>query len=57
MIRAKAGGVLEASCCLPLGWRRVQSVAIPARPYLGVSDQDREDIVDQGDLFIRRPLA
>jgi phage virion morphogenesis protein len=56
VIRAKAGGVLTFN--IPgIGWRRVASVAIPARPYLGVSEDDRLEILDQGDRFVRQMLA
>lgn len=44
-ITAKAGGKLK----FPLpggGWAVVKSVRMPARPYLGVDDDDRADILD-----------
>ncbi len=42
-IRPKSGAAL--SFALPGGgWATVGKVTIPARPYLGISDQDREDL-------------
>lgn len=42
-IRPKNGAAL--SFALPgVGWATVGKVTIPARPYLGISDQDREDL-------------
>jgi len=56
IIRAKAGGYLTFQ--IPgVGWRRVASVAIPARPYLGVSEDDRVNIADQVGLYLRKALA
>lgn len=49
-IQAKAGGSLK----FPLpggGFAVVKAVRIPARPYLGVNDDDRADILD---IFERR---
>jgi phage virion morphogenesis protein len=56
IIRAKAGGMLTFK--IPgIGWRRVAKVTIPARPYLGVSDRDRVEIVDQVERYIARTAA
>lgn len=44
-IRAKGAGRLRFN--IPgLGWRSARQVQIPARPYLGLSDADRQDILD-----------
>lgn len=44
-IKAKGAGGLRFA--IPgLGWRTVSKVDIPARPYLGLSDDDRQDILD-----------
>jgi phage virion morphogenesis protein len=51
VIRAKSGGVLTFN--IPgVGWRRVSSVTIPARPYLGVSEEDRVELNAQTDRYI-----
>lgn len=44
-IKAKGSGGLRFA--IPgLGWRTAKQVEIPARPYLGLSDDDRQDILD-----------
>ncbi len=40
-----------------LGWRMVRRVTLPARPYLGVSDDDRVEIADQVASYLRRAVA
>lgn len=53
VIRAKAGGALKFS--LPGGgFAVVKAVRMPARPYLGVNDDDRQGILD---VFRRRIAA
>lgn len=37
------------------GWAAVRSVTIPARPFLGLSRTDEEDIFDAVESFLRRP--
>lgn len=55
VIRAKAGGFLTFN--IPgIGWRRVASVTIPARPYLGVSDDDRLNVADQVESYLQKAL-
>lgn len=39
------------------GWRRVQSVTLPARPFLGVDATDRDEILLILDRHIRRIAA
>lgn len=44
-IKPKAGSLLRFA--IPgLGWRAVRQVEMPARPFLGLSDQDRQEILD-----------
>lgn len=44
-IRAKGARGLRFA--IPgIGWRTVPQVSIPARPFLGLSDSDRQDILD-----------
>lgn len=44
-IRAKGARGLRFA--IPgLGWRTVRQVSIPARPFLGLSDADRQDILE-----------
>jgi phage virion morphogenesis protein len=38
-------------------WVSRKSVTIPARPYLGLSSENREDIVDQVSRFIKARLG
>ncbi len=37
-------------------WGAARSVTIPARPYLGISREDRETIMDVLDAFQRRAI-
>ncbi|HUO23123.1 MAG TPA: phage virion morphogenesis protein [Caulobacteraceae bacterium] len=60
----QVGGVIVAKHAKALrffmkgvGWRQVAKVAIPARPYLGISNRDRDSIADQVRLDIERSLA
>ena len=55
-IRAKAGGALKFR--LPgIGWRQVASVTLPARPFLGISEDDRIEIADQVERYIAARVA
>lgn len=49
LIKAKAGGALKFA--FPGGFAVVKSVRLPARPYLGASEDDRQDFLD---VFQRR---
>lgn len=42
-IRAKGGGKLKFKLPGGLGFRNVEEVVIPARPYLGIGPEDRSD--------------
>jgi len=56
VIRAKGGGFLKFN--IPgVGWRQVRQVTIPARPYLGVSEDDRTDMGAQVERFIAAAFA
>ncbi len=56
VIRAKNGGMLRFQ--IPgLGWRQVAQVTIPARPYLGVSAEDRTELSAQVTRYIERQVA
>lgn len=45
IVRAKGSGGLRFN--IPgIGWRNKRQVQIPARPFLGLSDSDRQDILD-----------
>jgi phage virion morphogenesis protein len=51
VISAKGGGFLKFK--IPgVGWRQVRSVTIPARPYLGVSEEDRVEMNAQVDRYL-----
>ncbi|MFD2252674.1 phage virion morphogenesis protein [Pseudochelatococcus lubricantis] len=38
------------------GWVSAKSVTIPARPYLGLSDENRQDIMETTIDFVRRKV-
>ena len=51
-IRAKGGGRLKFRLPGGLGFRSVEEVILPARPFLGISADDREDIDALADDFL-----
>ncbi|MGI8839761.1 MAG: phage virion morphogenesis protein [Caulobacteraceae bacterium] len=56
VIRAKGGGMLRFR--IPgVGWRQVAQVTIPARPYLGVSEEDREEMGAQAERYLEKAAA
>jgi phage virion morphogenesis protein len=56
VIKAKGGGFLKFN--IPgIGWRMVRKVTIPARPYLGVSNDDRTELAEQTSRFIGEMFA
>ncbi|WP_052119947.1 phage virion morphogenesis protein [Inquilinus limosus] len=48
----KAAGALHFKLPGDLGWRFASSVTIPARPYLGIDDDDTAEIVAQAEDWL-----
>lgn len=56
VIRPKTASALTFN--IPgVGWRRVAKVTIPARPYLGISNDDRDEIASQVERYIAKVTA
>lgn len=56
VIKAKGGGYLKFQ--IPgIGWRQVRKVTLPARPFLGVSSDDRVGVADLVERYIARQAA
>lgn len=51
----KAAGALHFKLPGDLGWRFASSVTIPARPYLGIDDDDTAEIVAQAEDWLAIP--
>lgn len=51
-IEAKDGGLLKFQLPGGLGWRSALSVTIPARPYLGVNDEDELQIIGIAEDYV-----
>lgn len=53
-IEARGGKALVFALPAGLGWAVVQSVTIPARPFLGIDDEDEAEILDTLEDWLRR---
>lgn len=55
-IRAKAGGKLTFRLPGGLGFRSIDQVILPARPFLGVSRDDEDEIIAQAEDYLGEVL-
>lgn len=53
-IRAKGGGKLKFKLPGGLGFRSVDQVTIPARPFLGINDEDEVELMTLTELYAAR---
>lgn len=51
-IRAKTASGLRFQLPGKLGWRRMMQVEIPARPYLGLSFDNGEELLEETDAYV-----
>lgn len=56
-IRAKTSKGLRFQLPGGLGWRRVMEVEIPARPFLGLSQDNTSEILDEIDAFFAERIG